>query len=33
MEWVGFRESDIGDQMTAIACLHDGKMFSNLRLL
>jgi hypothetical protein len=33
MEWVEFREPDIGNQTTAIACLNEGKVFSNLRLL
>ena len=33
MQWTGFTEPDIGDQMTAIACLSDGKIFSNLKLL
>ena len=28
-----FREPDIGNQMTAIACLSDGKVFANLKLL
>lgn len=32
MKWTGFREPDIGDQMTAIACLTDSKVFSNLKL-
>lgn len=32
MQSVGFREPDIGDQMTAIACLTDSKVFSNLKL-
>ena len=31
--WEGFREPDIGNQLTAIACLSDGKPFSNLKLL
>lgn len=33
MEWTEFREPDIEDQRTAIACLHDGKVFKNLRLI
>jgi len=33
IEWTGFDEPDIGDQTTAIACLSDGKVFSNLKLL
>lgn len=28
-----FREPDIGDQLTALACVSDGKIFSNLKLL
>jgi hypothetical protein len=32
IEWKGFREPDIGDEMTAIACVNDGKVFSNLPL-
>ena len=31
--WVGFREPDIGNQLTAIACLSDGQVFSKLKLL
>lgn len=33
MKWVGFREPDIGNQLTAIACLHGGKEFSKLKLI
>lgn len=33
IKWVGFREPDIGNQLTAIAVLSDGKMFRNLELL
>jgi len=33
IRWTGFREPDIGNQLTAIACLSDGKVFSNLKLL
>jgi len=33
IKWVGFREPDIGNQLTAIACISDGKAFSKLRLL
>lgn len=33
IEWTGFTEPDIGNQITAIACLSDGKVFSNLKLL
>ena len=32
-KWVGFREPDIGNQLTAIATLDDGKLFKKLRLL
>ena len=32
IQWTGFREPDIGFQMTAIACLTDSKIFSNLKL-
>ena len=32
MKWVGFCEPDIGNQMTAIACLTDSKVFSELKL-
>ena len=31
--WEGFKEPDIGNQLTAIACYSDGKMFSKLNLL
>ena len=33
IECVVFREPDLDEQKTAIACLHDGKIFSNLKLL
>ena len=33
IDWKGFREPDIGDQMTALAAVSDGKAFSNLKLL
>jgi len=33
IKWVGFREPDIGNQLTAIACVSEGKEFSKLRLL
>lgn len=33
LTWEGFREPDIGNQLTAIACYCDGKPFSNLKLL
>jgi len=32
MKWTGFREPDLGNQMTAIACLTDSNMFSGLKL-
>lgn len=32
IKWVGFREPDIGNQLTTIACLTDSKIFSNLKL-
>jgi len=33
IEWVGFREPDIGNELTAIACLGNDKVFSKLKLL
>ena len=33
LKWEGFREPDINNEMTALACVADGKVFSNLRLL
>jgi len=33
IKWVGFREPDIDNQLTAIAVLSDGKIFRNLELL
>jgi len=33
MDWVGFKEPDIGNQLTAIATVTDKKIFSNLQLL
>ena len=33
LEWTGFREPDLGNQLTAIACLSDGKPFKKLKLL
>ena len=33
MDWIGFREPDIGNQMTAIATVGDGKYLSGLPLL
>lgn len=32
MKWTGFREPDIDNQLTAIACLTDTNMFSSLKL-
>ena len=32
LEWAEFREPDIGNQLTAIACLTDNGVFSKLRL-
>ena len=32
MQWTGFIEPDIGNKMTAIACLTDSKIFSKLKL-
>lgn len=31
--WEGFREPDLGGQLTGIACYCDGKPFANLKLL
>jgi hypothetical protein len=33
IKWIGFREPDIGNQLTAIATLSDGRVFRNLELL
>ena len=33
IKWVGFREPDIGNQLTAIAVKSDGQIFKNLPLL
>lgn len=33
INWVGFKEPDIGNQMTAMSVLNDGKIFRNLKLL
>jgi hypothetical protein len=33
IEWIGFHEPDIGNQLTAIATVADKKIFSNLKLL
>ena len=32
-EWFGFREPDIGNEMTALAVVDDGKLFKEMRLL
>jgi len=32
-KWTGFREPDIGDQMTAIATVDNGETFKKMRLL
>ena len=31
-EWVGFKEPDLQNQLTAIACVDTGEIFKNLRL-
>lgn len=33
INFVGFKEPDIGNQLTALAVLNDGKIFKNLELL
>ena len=33
LEYVEFREPDIGNQITAIACLNDNGVFKKLKLL
>lgn len=33
IDWIGFREPDIGNQMTAIATVGDGKYLAGLPLL
>ena len=33
IKWVGFKEPDIGNQLTAIAVESDGKIFNKLKLL
>lgn len=33
LTWEGFREPDIGHELTAIACYCDGKHFAKLKLL
>jgi hypothetical protein len=33
IKWAGFREPDIGNQLTAIACLTDNGFFKKLKLL
>jgi len=30
--WIGFKEPDLGDQLTAIACVDTGEIFKNLPL-
>ncbi len=32
-DWVGFEEPDLGNQMTAIACISEEETFKNLNLL
>lgn len=32
-EWAGFREPDIGNELTGIACLSDGREFKRLKLI
>jgi len=33
IKWIGFKEPDIGNQLTAIASVSDGRIFRNLELL
>ena len=33
LKWFGFKEPDIGDQLTAISVLSDGNLFRGIRLL
>lgn len=33
IDWVGFKEPDIGNQLTAISAVSDGYVFRNLELL
>jgi hypothetical protein len=33
IKWTGFREPDRNNEITAIACLHNGGFFKKLRLL
>ena len=32
-DWIGFKEPDLDNELTAIATISDGKIFSNLKLL
>ena len=32
-DWIGFEEPDLDNELTAIATISDGKIFSNLKLL
>jgi hypothetical protein len=32
MKWTGFKEPDMNNQMTAIACLTDSNVFDKLKL-
>ena len=33
IQWTGFNEPDIGNQLTAISCIDSGEIFKNLKLL